>query len=111
MAPVATGDLSDEIADACEKSEIVETYAVLYMDMDILKVRVHLTDGRFIQVFYNLATEKASLALIENQKRIYGKDNAKMGWHVHPWDAPEAHFSCDPVTFTEFLDEVTQMAY
>jgi len=98
--------LLENIAAACDVSEWVETYEVLYMDIDILKVRVHLTNGWFIEVFYNLATAKTAFALISGGKRIYGKDNAKMGWHVHPFAQPERHVACAPVTFPEFLDEV-----
>jgi hypothetical protein len=29
-------------------------------------------------------TGKTAFALIVGERRIYGKDNAKMGWHVHP---------------------------
>jgi hypothetical protein len=44
--------------------------------------------------------------LILNQRRIYGKDNAKVGWHVHPWDDPDAHLPCAPISFEAFLSEV-----
>ncbi len=109
MALVTTRELLDEIATACENSDLVETYVVQHMDIDILKVRVYLTNARFIEVFYNIMTEKVAFALIEGEERTYGKDNAKMGWHVHPWENPREHVPCEPVTFAEFLQEVEKL--
>jgi hypothetical protein len=60
----------------------------------------------FIDVFYNAVTDKTSIALIKAGQRVYGVDNAKMGWHKHPFDVPERHISCLPVTFAEFLTDV-----
>jgi hypothetical protein len=51
-------------------------------------------------------TDKTALALVVKGERIYGKDNAKIGWHVHPFANPEAHVACNPVSFEEFLGEV-----
>jgi len=109
VASLTTRQLVEEIAVSCEHSEWVEAYTVLYMDVAILKVRVFLLGGYFIEVFYNLDTDKTSFALIQDKSRVYGKDNAKMGWHVHPEDDPERHISCEPVTFSQFLSEVEQI--
>ncbi len=65
--------------------------------------------GYFIEVFYNTATGKVSFALIREGNRIYGKDNAKSGWHMHPKDAPDTHVPCQPVTFSQFLAEVERI--
>ena len=109
MASITPREFLDEIAVTCERSYLVETYVVLYIDMDILKVRVYVLGGYFIEVFYNQATDKVSFALIKNGNRIYGKDNAKMGWHVHPKGAPKRHVPCEPVTFSQFLSEVEEI--
>jgi len=44
--------------------------------------------------------------LVEGDRRIYGVDNAKVGWHRHPLDDPDQHVPCAPVRFEEFLADV-----
>ena len=60
----------------------------------------------FINAFYNLATGKTAFALIQTNQRIYGADNAKIGWHYHPFANPRQHIDCSPMTFTAFLQAV-----
>ncbi len=111
MADLTPRTLLDRIVDACAQSSIVASYTVRTFDLDILNVRVYLVDNSFIEVFYNTMTDKTSLALIEADKRIYGKDNAKMGWHVHPLENPKAHRRCKPVDFETFLAEVETLRF
>lgn len=106
MAELTPHDLLDYIVTVCAESPNVVAYTVRVLDLDILSLRVHLADESFIEVFYNVATDKTAFALIVDDERIYGKDNAKMGWHVHPFDTPEDHIPCDPVSFETFLSEV-----
>ncbi|GBC78366.1 hypothetical protein HRbin08_01855 [bacterium HR08] len=105
--------LLERIVTACRRSPIVDTYTVLTLRADVLKLRVHLVDGSFIEVFHNIATGKSAFALIAAESRIYGKDkdNAKMGWHVHPAENPETHKPCDPVSFEESLAEVEALRF
>lgn len=96
-----------EVQQACYTSPIVSYVEEVLVDVDLLKVRVYLTEGElFIEVFYNCVTDKTSFALIQAGRRVYGADNAKMGWHKHPFDAVNRHVSCPPVTFAEFLADV-----
>lgn len=111
MAGLTPADHFGKILDACAASTVVESYEVRTLDSDILSMRVHLVSGDFIEVFYNQATPRTSFALIAGGQRVYGKDNAKMGWHVHPVDAPDAHRPCAPVSFEQFLVEVTGLRY
>jgi len=106
VARVTPYALLNLIVNVCTQSPIVAAYAVRTVDLDVLSLRVHLIDDSFIEVFYNDATSKTAFALIVNQQRIYGKDNAKIGWHVHPLASPLDHVPCNPVTFEEFLAEV-----
>lgn len=96
-----------EILTVCDASSLVSGYTLRMLDLDVLSMRVHLEDESFIEVFYNATTSKTAYALIVDGQRIFGKDNVKIGWHVHPWDRPAAHESCEPVTFAEFLAEVS----
>jgi len=72
MTPYA---LLNFIIDLCAQSPIVAAYTIRTVDLDVLRLRVHLIDESFIQVFYNHATAKFAFALIVNGQRIYGKDN------------------------------------
>ena len=111
LAVVTPHSLLDRIIDACNQSAIVTSYTVRSLDLDILNVRVYLVDDSFIEAFYNVTTNKTAFALIVNNQRIYGKDNAKLGWHVHPMDNPSAHNLCPPVSFEKFLIEVETLRF
>ena len=111
MADLTPHDFLERIVSACAQSPVVIAYAVRTLDLDILSLRVYLIDGSFIEVFHNVATEKAAFALIAEGHRVYGKDNAKMGWHVHPLDDPDSHHLCDPISFETFLAEVETLRF
>jgi hypothetical protein len=76
-----------------------------------LSLRVHLSDRSFIEAFYNTATDRIAFALIVEGRRVYGKDNAKIGWHMHPLADPQAHHPCPAVTFEEFLAEIVTLRF
>ena len=91
MTGNATDGLLRRLATACQASARVESYAVDVYDEDTLSVRVFLSDGTFVNAFYNLVTGKVAFAWIRDRTRLYGKDNAKMGWHAHPFGSPKSH--------------------
>ncbi len=111
LAKLTPRVLLDHIIEACTQSATVISYTVLILDLDILNLRVHLVDNSFIEVFYNEVTDKTSFALIDADQRIYGKDNAKMGWHMHPLNNPKAHHRCKQVSFETFLAEVEMLRF
>lgn len=104
-------ELLNQIVERCAHSPLVTAYTVRTVDLDILSLRIHLVDESFIDVFHNDATNKSAFALIENGQRLYGKDNAKIGWHVHPLGTPLDHLPCNPVTFAEFFAEVEALRF
>jgi len=107
MAAVTTGQLLHDLRQACSRSSLVSHIEERLVDADILSVRVHLTVARtFINVFHNITTNKTAFALIKGGQRLYGVDNAKMGWHRHPFGDPSQHVLCTPVRFTDFLAQV-----
>jgi hypothetical protein len=107
VAAVTTTQLLHELQQACDRSPLVSHIEERLVDADILSVRVHLTvTNTFINVFYNVTTDKAAFALVKGERRLYGVDNAKMGWHRHPFDDPDQHVPCAPVRFEEFLAAV-----
>jgi hypothetical protein len=103
---MTTAELLRRLSDVCQAHALVKSYAVDAIDEDTLSVRVFLMDASFINAFYNLATDKTAFAWIREGKRAYGKDNAKMGWHIHPFRSPEQHLLCEPINFEIFLREV-----
>jgi hypothetical protein len=104
---MTTGQLLLTLQQACYRSPLVDRVDVQAIDADTLSVRIYLTCvGTFVGVFYNLATAKTAFALVEDEKRIYGVDNAKMRWHQHPFSDPVQHIPCGPVQFEDFLAEV-----
>jgi hypothetical protein len=107
MAAVTTGQLLYELREACSHSPLVSHIEERLMDADVLSVRVHWTIAHtFISVFYNITTEKTSFALVQEGRRLYGVDNAKMDWHRHPFDDPSQHVPCALIRFADFLTEV-----
>ncbi len=107
MAALTTSYLLSELRQACRNIELVHYIEECLVDVDVLHVKVHLTTpATFINVFFNLDTDKTAFALIQTNQRIYGMDNAKIGWHEHPFDNPRLHNACSPVTFTAFLQAV-----
>ena len=107
MDALTTGHLLLALQQVCQTSTLVDNIQVRAIDTDTLSVRVYLnTAGGFVNVFYNITTYKTAFALVESNQRIYRADNAKMGWHVHPFHDPSLHLPCAPVGFGEFLGEV-----
>lgn len=111
MAVVTTVEILKHIVAACRRCALVQSYIVRDMDEDILSVRIYLQEDifgteAFIEAFYNLTTQRASFALIVAGRRVYGKDNARRGWHVHPFGSPDNHLPCQETDFAGFLAEV-----
>lgn len=76
----------------------------------MLKVRLYVVPGLFVQVYRNDRFDTTNFALIHNGRRIFGRDYLGGHWHRHPLDAPESHDrSADgqrSVDLDDFLDEV-----
>lgn len=107
MAAVTTGQLLHELRQACSRSSLVSHIEERLIDADILSVRVYLTVAHtFVNAFYNVTTGKTAFALVREGQRLYGVDNAKMGWHRHPFDDPTRHVPCTPTSFVDFLAKV-----
>lgn len=106
MADLSAFEFARAVQDACHRSELVVSYEVQILDDIVTKMRIALTVTAFIDLFYNAETGKCAYALIENNRRIFGVDNAFVGWHIHPFDDPERHIPCEAVSFAEFLGKV-----
>jgi hypothetical protein len=96
------------IQDACNQSDLVVSYDVRILEDTVVKIRVVLTYDAFIDVFYNADTGKCSYALVEKAARVFGADNAFIGWHIHPFDDPDQHIPSATISFDDFLKAVEE---
>ncbi len=104
---MTTAQLLRELYATCYLSSLVDYVDEQVVDVDVLMVRVYLTYAdTFINVFYNLNTGKTAFALVSKNQRLYGIDNARIGWHKHPFEQPDKHEPCTPVQFEDFLADV-----
>lgn len=71
-----------------------------------INLRVPVTVGGFVDVFYNEQTGTTAYALIQGGQRVFGADNTG-GWHVHPFEEPTRHDSLSSaMSFAEFIAEI-----
>jgi hypothetical protein len=106
MAHVSPFEFARAVQSVCDQSDLVSAYDVQILDDTVVKVQVTLTYDAFIDVFYNADTGKCSYALIEKAARVFGADNAFIGWHVHPFDDPSQHVPSPEISFLDFLKTV-----
>jgi hypothetical protein len=110
MAQLSPFEFARGVQEACDRSELVVTYHIEILDDTVVKIRVLLINDAFIDVFYNADTDKVSFALVEGGARIFGADNAFIGWHVHPFVDPSRHIPSSGMTFEGFLKAVESHA-
>ena len=108
MAELNAFDFARAVQQACHDVELVASYDVQVLDDVVVKIRVTLVAAAFVNVFYNADSGKCAFALIEDGRRIFGADNAYIGWHLHPFDNPEQHLPCAEMSFIEFLNAVEE---
>jgi hypothetical protein len=106
MARLSAIEFARSLQNICNQSEIVTTYDVNILDDTVVKVRVALIYAAFVDVFYNANTGSCSYALIEEDARIFGVDNAFIGWHIHPFDDPTQHVASSEISFAKFLSMI-----
>jgi len=80
---------------------------------DAVKARLQIQVGLFVQVFFSEQSGRFSLALIQGNQRIYGRDREFGTWHLHPYESPEHHDpvpeGMSPQPLFQFLAEVEQI--
>lgn len=86
---------------------------ILNRGKNYVKFRLVITKDLFVQVNRNELAFITNLALIDQSKRIYGRDEYKRRRHRHPSDNPNCHnFSEEgrkKISLQEFLSEVDDM--
>ncbi|MBI2676180.1 MAG: hypothetical protein HYX24_06995 [Candidatus Aenigmarchaeota archaeon] len=69
----------------------------------VARLRLFLDKNRFIAVYYNGQTGSISYAYIENEQRLFGANNMRIGWHIHPYGKEGIHIESRPIAIGEFL--------
>ena len=92
-----------EIFDVAIGSETCKVPIIRRLLPISINIRVPLTIGGFVDVYYNEETETTAYALIKENKRIFGSDNTG-GWHIHPMNDPKQHKPLSsPMIFSGFI--------
>lgn len=73
----------------------------------VAKVRLWL-NGAFVDVYHNSETGSTSYAYIESGTRLFGANNMKIGWHIHPFGDDTTHEPSDPISIEAFLAMLEQ---
>jgi hypothetical protein len=96
------------VFDTALASPICSIPVVRRLTATSINLRVEVTTGGFIDVFYNEETHTTAFALILADHRVFGADNTG-GWHVHPFDDPERHHPLPgEMSFAEFVTLIEQ---
>ena len=70
-------------------------------------LRLFLND-EFIETFHNSETASTSFAYIERGERVFGANNMKIGWHLHPYRNVGKHEPIEPITIEDFLKRLEE---
>ncbi len=104
MVGMSLEEFEQHVIAVCSNSPIVQSVIVFDSTPTSVRLRVFLITQSFLDVFYNQGTGKFSFALIEDNQRTFGADNAGDKWHWHPPENPADHVPSDvEITFEEFL--------
>lgn len=103
-------DLLQGLQQESQKRAYFTRVEVLDQSASLVKARLHITPGLFVQVYRNDSFDTTNLVLIHNNQRLYARDQLGGQWHRHTAAAPLQHdvtaAGRQPVTLVEFLDEV-----
>ena len=108
MADLRLHEFIDTIRQTCDRSDAVVSYDIRVQDNATVKIRVLLVADAFVDIYYNPETNRCSFTLIFTDQRIYGADNAFIGWHIHPLEDPDQHIRAQEVLFADFLAVVEE---
>lgn len=99
-----------QLSQEVQRRPYIRRLEILEQTSSLIKARLIISADLFVQVYRNDRFDSTNLALIHNQRRIYGRDQLASSWHRHVVAAPEAHDRSIEgrlaVTLDMFLDEV-----
>jgi len=99
-------EFQHQIYEIALSSAICDIPLVRRISPTSINLRIYLTVGGFIDVFYNQVSNRVAYALIQEDQRIYGADNTG-DWHVHPFADPIQHIPLlSAMSFADFVKEI-----
>ena len=103
-------DLSAQLSQEASQRPYIRRLEILEQTSSLIKARLIISSDVFIQVYRNERFDSTNLALVHNQRRIYGRDQLGGSWHRHVLADPELHDRSSSgrqaVTLEDFLNEV-----
>jgi hypothetical protein len=107
---VSVEDLLSALHQEAKRRTYIRRLEVLDRTSNLLKARLHVSPGLFVQVYRNDHFDTTNLVLIYNERRVYARDQVGGTWHRHTITDPDAHDTSREgqraVSLSEFLDEV-----
>lgn len=76
--------------------------------LNAISLRIQITESTFIDVYFNIDSERLDFTTIRGEQRIFGYDNAG-GWHYHPKEDPERHEPCPKPTLEEIFEQTARV--
>ncbi len=92
----------NEVLEASRGFEWIKRFDVERTD-GRAKIRLWLNDD-FVEVYYNADKRVVSFAYIRGGRRIFGVNNIRIGWHLHPFGREEEHVPTGEWTIRDFLE-------
>lgn len=104
MAGISAEYFASKVKQVCSESDLVVRVAVITESHHQVKLWIFLKDRTVIAAYYNDENRKTGFALLRENLRVFGADNANGVWHWHPFENPASHVRSETeITFEEFL--------
>ena len=95
---------ASELLSALAKVERVEQVA-LQSEGPVVEGRAYVSEGMFVQFYFNEVTGTIAFALIREQERVWGIDRDNLrGWHMHPVERPKEHVGIEPLSVAQVVE-------
>jgi hypothetical protein len=96
-------EFKKEVRRACLTLNLPEA-RVIQERLGSVKLRIELSQYRFIDVYFNERTGTLNSALLEKGRRILGINGyRKRVWHMHPFGRAREHITVRPMRIEEVL--------
>lgn len=102
-----------EARETLAKFPFLERIEIVDIHREAIKLKLYAMEGFYVQAYFNNATGTRNFVAILTNKRIFGRDCDRKGWHQHTFENPEGH-NLSPegrneVSLTEFLAELQEI--
>jgi len=80
-----------ELDEVCESRGYIARVEILDLGKMMLKARLYLDPGLFVQIYRNDRFNTTNFVLIQAGRRIFARDELDGVWHRHPVADPDFH--------------------